>query len=136
MRAANFTEQEIDEALLKGGVPAPSRPEGVAAPAYGNTMTEGPASSTGTAPPPPMEEEEDNELVQALTDEDKIYLKLKWGGSYRPSEWIILEKLYTDMMNSYDIQTAGHIDTLKMICKSSLKANQLLDIGDKHSMFP
>lgn len=34
------------------------------------------------------------------------------------------------MMNSYDIQTAGHIDTLKLICKSSLKANQLIDIGD------
>ena len=34
------------------------------------------------------------------------------------------------MMESYDIQSAGHIDTLKMICKTSLKANQLLDIGD------
>ena len=34
------------------------------------------------------------------------------------------------MMDSYDIQTAGHIDTLKLICKTSLKANQLIDIGD------
>ena len=34
------------------------------------------------------------------------------------------------MMESYDIQTAGHIDTLKLICKTSLKANQLIDIGD------
>jgi len=34
------------------------------------------------------------------------------------------------MMNSYDIQTAGHIDTLKLICKTSLKANQLIDLGD------
>ena len=34
------------------------------------------------------------------------------------------------MMQSYDIQTAGHIDTLKLICKTSLKANQLIDIGD------
>lgn len=34
------------------------------------------------------------------------------------------------MMNSYDIQSAGHIDTLKLICKTSLKANQLIDIGD------
>ena len=33
-------------------------------------------------------------------------------------------------MDSYDIQTAGHIDTLKLICKTSLKANQLIDIGD------
>ena len=28
------------------------------------------------------------------------------------------------------IQSAGHIDTLKLVCKTSLKANQLLDIGD------
>jgi len=34
------------------------------------------------------------------------------------------------MMQSYDIQTAGHIDTLKKICKTSLKSDQLLDIGD------
>lgn len=34
------------------------------------------------------------------------------------------------MMSSYDIQAAGHLDTLKLICKTSLKANQLLDIGD------
>ena len=33
-------------------------------------------------------------------------------------------------MESYDIQTAGHIDTLKLVCKTSLKANQLIDIGD------
>lgn len=65
-----------------------------------------------------------------LTDEDVLALKIKWGPSYRPEEWVQLEKLYLEMMDSYDIQTAGHIDTLKMVCKTSLKANQLLDIGD------
>ena len=34
------------------------------------------------------------------------------------------------MIQSYDIQGAGHIDTLKLICKTSLKANQLIDMGD------
>ena len=65
-----------------------------------------------------------------LTEEDIKYLKLKWGKSYKPDEWIWLEQLYNEMMESYDIQTAGHIDTLKLICKTSLKANQLIDIGD------
>lgn len=74
---------------------------------------------------------EDNEdLGAGLTDEDKAYLRLKWGKTYSPEEWVQLEKLYDDMMQSYDIQTAGHIDTLKFICKTSLKANQLLDLGD------
>ncbi len=33
-------------------------------------------------------------------------------------------------MDSYDIQLAGHINDLKLVCKASLKTNQLLDIGD------
>ena len=65
-----------------------------------------------------------------LTDEDKTYLRLKWGKAYKPEEWVKLEQLYEEMMESYDIQTAGHIDTLKLICKTSLKANQLIDMGD------
>lgn len=65
-----------------------------------------------------------------LTDEDRTYLRLKWGKAYKPEEWVRLEQLYEEMINSYDIQSAGHIDTLKLVCKTSLKANQLLDIGD------
>ena len=34
------------------------------------------------------------------------------------------------MKESYDIQGAGHEDTLKLVCKTSLKSNQLLDMGD------
>ena len=94
-----------------------------------------------TPPPPPAEEnehedyfnqeyEEDNTIIDSLTDEDKLMLRMKWGKTYQPDEWVQLEKLYNEMMESYDIQSAGHIDTLKMICKTSLKANQLLDMGD------
>ena len=72
----------------------------------------------------------DDDLVSDLTEEDRLYLRLKWGKTYKPEEWVQLEKLYNEMMESYDIQSAGHIDTLKLVCKTSLKANQLLDIGD------
>ena len=65
-----------------------------------------------------------------LSDEDKMYLRLKWGKTYKPEEWVRLEQLYMEMMESYDIQSAGHIDNLKLLCKTSLKANQLIDIGD------
>ena len=73
---------------------------------------------------------EDNAFNDDLTEEDRIYLRLKWGRAYKPEEWIRLEQLYEEMMGSYDIHSAGHIDTLKLICKTSLKANQLIDIGD------
>ena len=72
----------------------------------------------------------EDEAVGELTEEDKRYLCLKWGKTYKPEEWIRLEQLYTEMTNSYDIQAAGDLNTLKLVCKSSLKANQLMDIGD------
>ena len=92
------------------------------------------------APPPPVPEVEDYFAIQAgaanddfeddLTEEDRTFLRLKWGKAYRPEEWVRLEQLYEEMMASYDIQGAGHIDTLKLLCKTSLKANQLIDMGD------
>lgn len=71
-----------------------------------------------------------DDLGLDLTEEDRTYLRLKWGKMYKPEEWVKLEQFYNEMMESYDIQSAGHIDTLKLICKTSLKANQLIDIGD------
>lgn len=78
----------------------------------------------------PTQTTEEEAFDLGLTEEDIRYLRLKWGKMYRPEEWVILEQLYVDMMNSYDIQAAGDINTLKLACKSSLKANQLLDLGD------
>ena len=65
-----------------------------------------------------------------LTDEDKTYLCIKWGKTYRADEWVKLEQLYEEMMASYDIQSAGDKNTLILACKASLKSNQLLDLGD------
>jgi len=97
------------------------------------------ADAVVEAPPKPVEPVDTSITVATenlnegleLTEEDITYLKVKWGPTYQPYEWVQLEKLYQDFLNSYDIQSAGHIDTLKMICKTSLKTNQLLDLGDK-----
>ena len=71
-----------------------------------------------------------DDFIDDLTEEDRTYLRLKWGKAYKPEEWVRLEQLYEEMMGSYDVQGAGHIDTLKLLCKTSLKANQLIDMGD------
>lgn len=68
--------------------------------------------------------------AEELTSEDKIYLAMKWGRLYKPDEWVELEKNYTEMMNSFDIQDADTINTLILICKTNLKANQAIDNGD------
>ncbi len=124
MERQGYKQSEIDTVLQEGRFVIP---EGeLAEPVYADSEPEGVQEdyfAQHCAVP-----EEDIQLD--LTEEEMIALRLKWGKTYRPEEWIKLEQLYEEMMNSYDIQSAGHIDTLKLVCKTSLKANQLLDIGD------
>ena len=80
-----------------------------------------------------IKENENIDLSVNISDEERKAMCLKWGKSYTPEDWVYLEDLYNQMMESYDIQTAAHIDTLKLICKTSLKCNQLIDLGDVES---
>ena len=99
-----------------------------------NAPTPSPEVTTGQ---PPAEhsiypdnnpfEEVEIDVGNDLTEEDKKEMAIKWGRLYRPHEWVQLEQLYTDFMNSFDIQGAARIDTLKMICKTSLKMNQAIN---------
>lgn len=77
-----------------------------------------------------MKPEEIPDPSQELTEEDKKYLVTKWGRLYSPRQWVELEKMYVDMENSFDIQDADTINTLILICKLNLKANEALDTGD------
>lgn len=77
-----------------------------------------------------MSESELPDPAAQLTEQDKIYLAMKWGRLYKPSEWVDLEKDYTKMKNSFDIQDADTENTLILICKTNLKMNQAIDIGD------
>ena len=126
MEKAGYDVQEITKAIEEAHVPIP---EGELAPPPAPPETQ--SIDTPEDYFAQISGGSDDDLIGAdLTDEDRTYLRLKWGKTYRPEEWVRLEQLYEEMMNSYDIQSAGHIDTLKLICKTSLKANQLLDIGD------
>ena len=127
MKRQGYDAQQIDQALRESRVPIPEPDVILTQPEYENSHTQEPNDDYfGTI----YGTEEDDSITESLTDEDKLYLRMKWGKAYKPEEWVQLEKLYNEMMESYDIQTAGHIDTLKMVCKTSLKANQLLDMGD------
>ena len=121
MKRQGYDAQQIATAIEKSSI----------------TIPEGELKEPVYAQPPdaPAEDyfaQQSGEVEQELdlTDEDRTYLRLKWGKTYKPEEWVKLEQLYEEMMASYDIQGAGHKDTLKLICKTSLKANQLIDIGD------
>lgn len=77
-----------------------------------------------------MPEEEMIDTAADLTQDDKIYLAMKWGRLYKPQEWVQLEKMYNEMTQSFDIQDADTMNTLLLICKTNLKMNQALDTGD------
>ena len=77
-----------------------------------------------------MSEDELGDPGAELTQDDKIFLAMKWGRLYKPSEWVQLEKMYAEMTQSFDIQDADTINTLLLICKTNLKMNQALDSGD------
>lgn len=77
-----------------------------------------------------MDDSELPDPAAALTQEDKIYLAMKWGKLYKPSEWVELEKDYVKMKQSFDIQDADSENTLVLLCKTNLKANQAIDCGD------
>lgn len=70
------------------------------------------------------------DLSEDITEDEAKYLLIKWGAEYTVNEWIQLEKLWTEHMQSFDIQTASHKDYLKLICKASLRANQFINTGD------
>ena len=124
MKRQGYEAAEIAQAISTATLPIPTGP--IQEPVY---KEENPFLASG-------DEDYFGEMSGAdafdddLTEEDRTYLRLKWGKTYKPEEWIKLEQMYEEMMASYDIQGAGHIDTLKLVCKTSLKANQLIDIGD------
>ena len=116
MTERGFTGEQIEEALAAGTMP--EKPEG---------WDEIPAEAEETST---IDLLEPVDFTDELTEEEKIGLAIKWGKTYRPYEWVQLEKYYQEMMMSFDIQTPSHEDYLKLICKTSLKAHQLIDLGD------
>lgn len=117
MQSQGFTEEEIQQQLSMDRTPP--KPKGL----------DGPQTPVGVPEYIDPDNQED-EFSDQLTEEDKLMLRLKWGRGYSWEQRVRMEQLYNDMMNSYDIQGAGHKDTLIMICKASLKANELIDAGD------
>ena len=125
MKRQGYEAAEIAQAIATATLPIPSGP--VEQPVY---QEQNPFLASGSEDYFGEQSGAQDDFVDDLTEEDRTYLRLKWGKTYKPEEWIRLEQLYEEMMASYDIQGAGHIDTLKLVCKTSLKANQLIDIGD------
>ena len=112
MARQGYSGEEIDAAIESG------------------TMPEKPVEFQTETSATPIDLNEPEFFNDDLTEEDKKYLTIKWGKAYSPYEWVQLEKLYQEMMAAFDIVTPAHEDYLKLICKTSLKCHQLVDLGD------
>lgn len=115
MTRQGYSTEEIEAAIAAGN---------------GIEKPEGWDTSPSADTPPPIDAFEPVDFNDDLTEEDRKYLAIKWGKTYKPYEWVQLEKYYQEMMASFDIQTPSHEDYLKLICKTSIKAHQLIDLGD------
>lgn len=118
MRERGYTQQQIDTALDTMIIEPPPKPEE-------NLVPLEPISA-----PLDIGKQVEQQMIAGLTESDRVYLCTQWGKTYTADEWVRLEELYQQMLSSYDIQSAGDLNTLKLACKASLKANQLIDIGD------
>ena len=65
-----------------------------------------------------------------LTQEDKIYLVMKWGREWQPNDWISLEKVYNEYLDSFDVTEVDTRNNILLICKAYVKMNQALNTGD------
>ena len=124
-----FENGEISEAEYKTMMTATSKHRDAAAAPIGQTPIM-PGSIPAELQDPYMSEDDLIDTAADLTEDDKLYLAMKWGRLYKPAEWVELEKTYNEMTDSFDIQDADTINTLILICKTNLKMNQSLDIGD------
>jgi len=64
-----------------------------------------------------------------LTEEDINYLILKWGMVYTPEQWIKMETMYSKYAQEYELNVDRE-EVLKKMCKTSLKMDECLDVGD------
>lgn len=73
----------------------------------------------------------DNEqdILDNLTKNEIRQLSLKWGENYYPSDWIKMEQMYNRYSQEFELGVDRE-ETLKNLCKTTIKMNQAIDAGD------
>ena len=117
LKEQGLAQHEIDAELQKVVSKVPEKPE------IAEINKE-----TGELKPIQTQNEEDYDLD--VTDDEWKMLRIKWGATYSHLSLIRLEQLYQDIEESYEIKTGSDVDYLKLICKASMSAHDLIDTGD------
>lgn len=71
-------------------------------------------------------------ILKDLEEEEIKMLRIKWGSNYKPSQWVRMEEIYAKYENEYELNVDRE-ETLKQICKLTIKMDEALDLGDVSS---
>lgn len=72
---------------------------------------------------------DEQEIMNHLSAEEIQHLAMKWGESFRPSEWIKMEDMYLKYCGEYEMNVDRE-ETLKAMCKTNINMQRCLDSGD------
>lgn len=64
-------------------------------------------------------------VASQLTEEDIIYLSMKWGEEYTPEEWVRMEKMYKNYSREYELNIDRE-ETLRFMCMTTVKMEEAL----------
>lgn len=83
----------------------------------------------GVGPQLLVKEDDEERIRKELSVDDINYLSVKWGTSYRPSEWVQLEDRFQKYAAEYELNSDRE-EVLISVCKTKMKMDQALDLGD------
>ena len=72
---------------------------------------------------------DEQSILNDLTPNDVQYLAMKWGESFRPSEWLKMEEMYQKYAEEFEIGVDRESVLINM-CKTNINMQRCLDAGD------
>ena len=72
---------------------------------------------------------DEQSILNNLTPNDTQYLAMKWGSSFKPSEWVKMEEMYQKYCGEFEISVDREAVLISM-CKTSINMQRCLDSGD------
>lgn len=76
-----------------------------------------------------IDDAREKELLEQMSRDDINYLTMKWGATFKPSQWLRLEELYRSYETENELNTDRE-DAVRKICKTSVKMDEALAIDD------
>lgn len=74
-------------------------------------------------------DDKEMDILEQMSQDDINYLTMKWGATFKPSQWMRLEELYRSYEAENELNTDRE-DTIRKVCKTSIKMDEALAVDD------